>query len=116
MSKVIIVGNGPAGISAALYTARANIETTVIGNGYGALGKAEKIENYYGFAEPIDAKTLVENGIAQAKHAGVTILEDEVVGIQYNGRLAVQTKSAQLEADYVLLATGASRATPKIRA
>ena len=67
MSNVIIIGNGPAGVSASLYTARAGVETTIIGSGLGALGKAEKIENYYGFAEPVDAKELVAAGIAQAK-------------------------------------------------
>ena len=70
MSNVIIIGNGPAGVSASLYTARAGVETTIIGSGLGALGKAEKIENYYGFAEPVDAKELVAAGIAQAKRCG----------------------------------------------
>ena len=59
MSNVIIIGNGPAGVSASLYTARAGVETTIIGSGLGALGKAEKIENYYGFAEPVDAKEMM---------------------------------------------------------
>ena len=76
MSNVIIIGNGPAGVSASLYTARAGVETTIIGSGLGALGKAEKIENYYGFAEPVDAKELVAAGIAQAKRAGVNYIED----------------------------------------
>lgn len=69
MSNVIIIGNGPAGVSASLYTAVPGVETTIIGSGLGALGKAEKIENYYGFAEPVDAKELVAAGIAQAKRA-----------------------------------------------
>lgn len=49
---VIIVGNGPAGLSAALYTSRANLKTLVIGKDDGALTKADKIENYFGMAEP----------------------------------------------------------------
>ena len=56
MSDVIIIGAGPAGISAALYTIRRGLETTVITAGDSALAKAEKIENYYGFAEPISGK------------------------------------------------------------
>ena len=50
---VIIVGNGPAGLSAALYTSRANLKTLVIGKDQGALAKAERIENYFGMAEPV---------------------------------------------------------------
>ena len=114
MSNVIIIGNGPAGISASLYTARAGVETTVIGSGLGALGKAEKIENYYGFAEPVDAKELVAAGIAQAKRAGVEYIEDEVVGIGFGQKLMVSTKTNSYEADYVILSTGASRSTPPI--
>ncbi|MEG2000502.1 MAG: FAD-binding protein, partial [Evtepia sp.] len=58
MPNVIIIGSGPAGISAALYTARAGIPTMVISKGRGALSKADLIENYYGFAEPISAANL----------------------------------------------------------
>ena len=114
MSNVIIIGNGPAGVSASLYTARAGVETTIIGSGLGALGKAEKIENYYGFAEPVDAKELVAAGIAQAKRAGVNYIEDEVVGIGFGQKLIVSTKANSYEADYVVLSTGASRSTPPI--
>ena len=114
MSTVIIIGNGPAGVSASLYTARAGVETTIIGSGLGALGKAEKIENYYGFAEPVDAKELVAAGIAQAKRAGVNYIEDEVVGIGFGQKLMVSTKTNSYEADYVVLSTGASRSTPPI--
>ena len=90
------------------------METTIIGSGLGALGKAEKIENYYGFAEPVDAKELVAAGIAQAKRAGVSYIEDEVVGIGFGQKLMVSTKTASYEADYVVLSTGASRSTPPI--
>ena len=48
MENVVIIGAGPAGISAALYTARGNLKPLVIDNGIGSLEKAEKIENYYG--------------------------------------------------------------------
>ena len=70
MYDVIIVGSGPAGISAALYAARAGLKTLVISTGIGSLGKAEKIQNYYGFAQPIPAKELAEAGIEGAKTVG----------------------------------------------
>ena len=86
----------------------------MIGGGAGALAKADKIENYYGFAEPVAAKDLLAAGIAQAKHAGAEVLEDEVVGIGFGSKLPVSTRSREYEADYVVLATGASRSTPPI--
>lgn len=53
MSNIVIIGSGPAGVSAALYAARAGVQTTVLTKGPGALDRAELIQNYYGFAEPI---------------------------------------------------------------
>ena len=81
MPTVLIIGKGPAGISAALYTARSNMNTIVIGKDGGALSKAAKIENYYGFEEPISGEYLLSQGIHQAENAGVQVYEDEVLGI-----------------------------------
>ena len=46
MPNIVIIGSGPAGISAALYTARAGVETTILTKGPGALNRAEQIQNY----------------------------------------------------------------------
>ena len=51
--KIIVMGSGPAGISAALYARRGGASVTVVTKGQGALAKAERIENYYGFPEPV---------------------------------------------------------------
>ena len=67
MFDVIIIGKGPSGISAALYTKRANLETQVIGREGSSLEKAEKIENYYGLEEIISGKKLLGIGEGQAK-------------------------------------------------
>ena len=112
--QAIIVGGGPAGISAALYTARAGIETAIIARDEGALAKADKIENYYGFAEPIEGKELLRRGIAQAERLGVKLLREEAVGIAFGERLSITTRDGLYEGDAVILATGAPRRAPNI--
>ena len=114
MSKVIIVGSGPAGVSAALYTRRAGFETTVISNGGGALLKAEKVENYYGFADAVSGEKLYTDGINGAKRLGVNFIDDEVVSLAFNGSYVVKTTKGEHSADAVLLATGVSRLAPNI--
>jgi len=115
MKNIVIIGTGPAGISSALYTVRAGIDTTVIGKGIGALEKAEKIENYYGFPEPVTGRELIENGIAQAKRMGVKIITDEVVGLGYDEKLRVKATLGEHSADCIILTTGTSRKTPAIQ-
>lgn len=115
MPNVIIIGNGPAGISTALYTTRAGIDTTIIGKDYGSLGKASEIENYYGFKQPISGKDLIMDGIAQAKRLGAKILSDEVLGISYTDKLVVLTKEKEYSADSIVIATGSFHSTPPIK-
>ena len=81
LNDAIVIGKGPAGISAALYLKRAGIDVVVIGKGYGSLEKSEKIENYYGFETPVGGKELIDIGIKQAKNLGVEIISDEVTSI-----------------------------------
>lgn len=115
MQDAIIVGKGPAGISAALYLKRAGLNVTVIGKGYGALEKAEKIENYYGLPQPVDGKQLVEIGIAQAEGLGIPVLTQEVLHIDAADHFTVKTNTGEHEALAVLLATGKSRVTVPIK-
>lgn len=114
MAKVIIIGAGPAGISAALYTVRAGIDTLVLSNGGGALKKAERIENYYGFPQPVSGEELMARGVEGARRLGVTFLEEEVVGIGFEDSLTISTTVGRHAADAVLLATGTSRLAPPI--
>ena len=114
MAKVIIIGAGPAGVSAALYTVRAGIETLVLSNGGGALKKAERIENYYGFPQPVSGEELMTRGIEGARRLGVSFQEEEVVGIGFEDSLVVSTTAGRHAADAVLLATGTSRLAPPI--
>ena len=114
MPNIVIIGSGPAGVSAALYTARAGVETTVLTKGPGALDRAAHIQNYYGFAEPISGAELERRGIEGARALGVQFVSTEAVGLTYTDKLTVETLAGEFPADAVILATGASRAAPKI--
>ena len=114
MSNIVIIGSGPAGVSAALYAARAGVQTTVLTKGPGALDRAELIQNYYGFAEPITGVELERRGIEGAKAVGVEFVTTEAVGLTYTDKLTVETLAGDFPADAVILATGASRAAPRI--
>lgn len=85
----IIIGKGPAGIQAALYIKRSNLNVLVIGKDGGSLEKAEKIENFYG-QEPISGKDLVNKGVEQIKQLGVQVFTDEVVGIEFLDKIALK--------------------------
>lgn len=114
MENIVIIGAGPAGISAALYAARGNMNPLVINNGIGALEKAEKIENYYGLEQPLSGKELYERGIAQAKALGVRILDAEILGISGFDTFTVKTTAGDFDTVSVILATGGKRSAPKI--
>ena len=114
MPKIIIIGSGPAGVSAALYAVRAGADTTVLTKGSGALDRAEKIENYYGFAQPVSGVELERRSIENAKRLGVQFVAAEAVGLTYTDKLTVETLDGDYPADAVILAMGASRAAPRI--
>lgn len=103
---VVIIGKGPAGISASLYTARANLNTLIIGKNESALEKASKIENYYGFSEPVSGDFLLREGEKQAAGLGVEIIDTEVIAIEKSDFFEVLTPDRAFTAKAVLLATG----------
>ena len=115
MYDAIIIGSGPAGITAAIYAKRRNLSILVISKGNGALQKAEKIDNYYGFEDGISGKALYENGIKQAKNLGIDFIEDEVINIEYINQFTIETVNSKYEAKAVILATGVSRNVPNIK-
>jgi len=115
---VIIIGGGPAGVSAALYTSRGGMATTIIHKGIGALEKAERIDNYYGTPGQT-GPDLINAGLKQAATAGADIITGEVVKIVLkfiDGQIhfQVETADASIVAKTLLLATGANRQTPNI--
>lgn len=115
MPSILIVGGGPAGLSAAIYAARANIQTTVLYKDGGALEKTDKIENYFGFVDVISGPDLLTRGRAQAERLGAQLIQTEVTGIEYAEKgFSVKTTAGAYAADVIILATGAPRATPPI--
>ena len=115
MNDVVIIGSGPAGLSAALYILRAGFSVTVIGKDHGALEKAESIQNYFGLERPMSGHELVEIGKKQVRELGGTILQDEVVGIKWDGDYTVSTVNTEISAKAIILTTGASRKRMKIK-
>lgn len=116
MYDVIIIGAGPAGVSASLYTHRANLKTLILYREEGALEKTNQIENYYGFADGISGKKLYEAGIQQAKNIGVEVRKEEVTNIQFTEKgFNVITENSRQEAKAIILATGNKKKKPKIK-
>lgn len=116
MYDVIIIGAGPAGISASLYTKRGNLKTLVIYNDISSLEKAEKIDNYYGFDNGISAKKLYYNGIRQAQNLGVEVKNEEVLRIEViDNTIKVKTINSEYNSKVLILATGNKKNSPNIK-
>ena len=111
----IIIGKGPAGISAGIYVKRSNLNPLIIGKDDGILGKNYKIENYYGFEDGIDSEDLFLKGIKQAENLGIEIETDEVINVKFENNFKVYTRNNVFEAKTLILATGSSRKTPEIK-
>ena len=106
MYDVVIIGKGPAGISASLYTVRSKLKTLIIGKNESVLMKASKIDNYFGFSQTISGRELLEEGEKQALKLGVNILNEEVIAIEKNDYFEITTNKNVFSAKAVLLATG----------
>ena len=115
MKQLVIIGQGPAGISAALYAVRGGADVTVIANGAGALARAGLIQNYYGFEDGISGRELIEAGVRQAEKLGVRVVRGELFGIEYGEEgFAVKTSAGTVDAGAVVIACGTQRNTPPI--
>jgi thioredoxin reductase (NADPH) len=109
--KIIVIGSGPAGYTAAIYAARANLAPLMLtGAQYGGqLMLTTLVENYPGFAEGVQGPELMETMQKQAAHFGTEMLPDDVTAVDFTRRPFVVTAGTQTyEAQTVVIATGAS--------
>ena len=114
MYDVIVIGSGPAGISASIYLKRAQKNVCIISDENSALKKAKKIENYYG-VKSISGEALYNIGVEQAKELEIPMVKDEVTNISFDKNFIVRTVNNEYEAKYVIIATGTNRSAPKVK-
>ncbi len=117
MYDVIIIGAGPAGVSAALYAKRANKSVLVLYSGESQLEKAHMIDNYYGFPGGISGADLYNTGIAQAKELGVEVVNEEALNVAMNADMnyEVSTEGSTYEGKALVLSTGNKKVKPNIK-
>ncbi|MGZ4031836.1 MAG: FAD-dependent oxidoreductase [Tumebacillaceae bacterium] len=113
--KVIIVGTGPAGLSAALYFARSGMHTTVFGDGRTQLHSILLNNTYLGIQEPMLGDDFYTNAIEQVKHVGVQVKMEKVTAFREVGeQYEVVTESGSHVADYILLSSGVAFDTAEL--
>ncbi len=115
---VIIIGGGPAGLSAAQYTARAKLKTIVLDKSRtaGALAFAHRIENYPGLSEPLTGKKLLDIFRKQATNFGAEYAEVQVIGVNLSSNVKeVFTMDKNYSGKTVIIATGSMGRKPMIK-
>jgi len=115
---VVIIGGGPAGLSAAQYAARANLTALVIDKSptAGALAYTNRIENYPGLQEPVSGKDLLDIFRKQAIAFGAELVEKQVIGVKLEGDVKeVHTMDLAYLGKAVIVATGAMGRKPTIK-
>jgi thioredoxin reductase (NADPH) len=109
--KVLIIGSGPAGYTAAIYAARANLKPLLVTGMEpgGQLTITTDVENYPGFADPIQGPWLMEQMKAQAEHVGTEIKHDLIVDVDFSKRpyTAKADSGLTITADTIIISTGA---------
>lgn len=110
-TRVLVIGSGPAGYTAAIYAARANLEPTLVTGMTpgGQLTITTDVENFPGFAQPIQGPWLMEQMRDQALHVGTKIIYDYVQAVDFSKRpfMCTTTSGTRFLAETVVIATGA---------
>ncbi|MBG0776424.1 MAG: NAD(P)/FAD-dependent oxidoreductase [Desulfovibrionaceae bacterium] len=114
-TELLIIGQGPAGLSAAIYAARAGVRTTILGCAPKVAGDYD-IDNYFGFEETISGHELIERGKRQATRFGASMRCERVLGLHQDedGSFVATAEHGEVRAQAVILATGVSRARPGV--
>jgi thioredoxin reductase (NADPH) len=111
VTNVLIIGSGPAGYTAAIYAARANLSPVLVTGMEmgGQLTITTDVENYPGFAEPIQGPWLMEQMKAQAEHVGTKLITDMIVDVDFSKRpfTAVGDSGTIYTAKTIIICTGA---------
>jgi thioredoxin reductase (NADPH) len=111
-TKTLIIGSGPAGYTAAIYAARANLKPILVAGLQpgGQLTITTDVENYPGFADVIQGPWLMEQMRAQAEHVGTELIYDLITDVDFNARpfRAVGDSGDLYTADTIIISTGAS--------
>ncbi len=110
-APVLIIGSGPAGYTAAIYAARAMLKPMLVAGleQGGQLMITTDVENYPGFAEPIQGPWLMEQMLKQAEHVGTEIINDLIISVDLDVRpfRAKGDSGTEYTADVLIIATGA---------
>ena len=110
VADVLILGYGPAGISAALYGLRAGLNVQIVGKDGGALSKAHLIQNYYGLEKPLTGEELLQVGKKQALELGASIADDEVMDLMFDGTgFVAKGVAGEYHGKVCIMATGSAR-------
>lgn len=113
--EVIIIGGGMAGLSAAIYLARALRDVLVIDAGESLAQWEPEVQNYLGFPDCIDGRELLRRGRAQAERYGAEFLREEIERVwSENRKFKLKGKRNEFDCDRLLIATGVYHLPPKI--
>ncbi|MBQ3150903.1 MAG: NAD(P)/FAD-dependent oxidoreductase [Clostridia bacterium] len=115
MYDLIIIGCGPAGLSAGIYAVRAGVRTLVIGKDSGALSKAVRIDNYFGTDGTVSGEELLNNAEKQYLSLGGEMLSAQVVAIEPIDGFLVKTDAGDFTSKAVVLAVGRKKTKPLIQ-
>ncbi len=108
---VIIIGGGPAGLTAGIYAGRGNLKTVILEKGQpgGQIAQTEEVENYPGFPDVIPGHELSQRMVQQAEKFGAELVSDEVLGLEkMHGGFRVKGYDKSYTAKVIIIATGAN--------